>query len=134
MILYLSNGDKFYVEQNNIKLLQNNNHIYVVGDNSLFGITEDGTRYCINPEYDNEHLKEGVFVRRVVDAIYDPATDTYENIYGDVFEWQDTNITLTGNIPSSMNADDTYNFDNFGIPMLLVFLVAIFVSFRVFNR
>lgn len=134
MKLLLSNGEYFYVQQNNIKLLNSNNSVFVVGGDILYGVTEDGSRYRIDPDYDNSHLQEATWTSRVIDAVYDPSTDTYEEIYGDALTWVDTNITISSPIPSSMNSDDTFNFDNFGISLLLVFALSIFVSFRVFNR
>lgn len=134
MILHLSNGDTFYVQQDNIKLVKLNNSIHIVGNDILYGITDNGTRYRLNPESSTTRLEIAGTENRVVDAIYDPVTDTYDEIYADVPVWNLSSITLSDNIPSSMNADDTYNFDNFGLSMLLVFALAIFVSFRVFNR
>lgn len=132
----LSNDEWFYVEQNDIKLIEIDGDYHIVGGQILYGISESGTRYRLNPDVSTKYFEEYTTEYRIIDAIYDPVNDTYEEVYGDVPVWTLTDITLdTGfAIPNSMNANDTYNFDNFSIPMLLVFAVAIFVSFRVFNR
>lgn len=134
MRLQLSNGDYIYVQQNNIKLVDINGDINIVGNDILYGITENGVRYRLNPEISTTRLEIAGTENRIIDAIYDPVTDTYDEIYGDVPVWNLTTVTLNGNIPISMNANDTFNFDCFNATFLLTFILAIFVSFRVFNR
>lgn len=134
MKILLSNGHYLFVQQNNIKLVNINNHINIVGDECLYGISDTGVRYRLNPESSTTRLELATTENRVIDAIYDPVTDTYDEIYGDVPVWELTTITLDGKIPISMNADDTYNFDLFTPTFILVFILTIFVSFRIFNR
>ena len=50
MKLELTDGTEVYIEQNNIKLQEIDNDTHIVGGQTLFGITEDSERFCINPD------------------------------------------------------------------------------------
>lgn len=133
MKLLLSNGHYFYVQQDNIKLVDINNHINIVGNDILYGIDDTGTRYRLNPSSSTTHLEDVSQETQIIGSYWDEYTEQYEAVYDDVDVWSLTNITLE-NIPISMNADDTYNFSNLNPSLILIFILAIFISFRVFNR
>lgn len=123
MRLELSNGEYFYVTQGNTKLLNVNNKAYIVSNDTLYGILDDGTRLRLSPSgnkrtgYDLYHLQEYV---QDVDGYY---------------EWVNTNNYIVGSsIPYSMNADDTYNFDNFSFSQIGIVIILILCLFTVFKR
>ena len=123
MRLELSNGDYFYVNQGNTKLLNVNDKAYIVSNDTLYGILDDGTRLRLTPSgnyrtgYDLYHLQE--YVR---------GSDGY-------YEWVETNNYIVGSsIPYSMNADDTYNFDNFSFSQIGIVIILILCFFTVFKR
>ena len=123
MRLELSNGEYFYVNQGNTKLLNVNNKAYIVSNDVLYGILDDGTRLRLTPSggyrtgYDLYHLQE-----------YVQGSDGY-------YSWVDTNNYIVGSsIPYSMNADDTYNFDNFSLSQICIVIILILSLFTVFKR
>lgn len=136
MRLALSNDEWIYVQQNDIKLVYIDGYYHVVGDECLYGISESGTRYRINPSNSTYLVEEYEIVQQVVDTIYDVENDTYDPVYADIGVWTPTEMTLDINyaIPTSMNANDTFNFDNFSVSYLLTFFLAIFVLFRIFVK
>ena len=69
MKLLLSNGDTLFVQQNDIKLVKLNNSIHIVGNDILYGITDNGTRYRLNPESSTTRLEIAGTENRVIDAI-----------------------------------------------------------------
>ena len=136
MRLKLSNDDIFYIEQDDIKLVNIDDDIHIVGNNILYGIDENGNRLRLNPSSSTTRLEQLTTVNQVVSVnySYDENNELIEEpVYDDVDTWQLTNLTLTS-IPISMNANDTFNFDCFNLSFLLTFFIAIFISFRVFNR
>ena len=123
MRLELSNGEYFYVNQGNTKLLNVNNKAYIVSNDTLYGILDDGTRLRLTPtrsyhsEYDLYHLQQYA-----------------QGIDGD-YSWVNTNEYIIGSsIPYSMNADDTYNFDNFSFSQIGIVIILILCLFTVFKR
>lgn len=134
MRLLLSNGHYFYVEQNDVKLVNIDDNICIVGNTPLYGVDDTGKRYRLNPSSSITRLEDVTSENQLIGSYWDEDTQQYEGVYDDVDVWSLTSITLDGTIPTSMNADDTFNFDNFNCSLLLVFCLAIFVSFRVFSR
>lgn len=131
----LSNDKWFYVQENDVKLLDIEGTIHVVGDECLYGLDEDGTRLRINPSTSTYLLEEYEITQQVVDTVYDAENDVYEPVYADVGTWIPTDIQLSEYyIPPSMNANDTFNFNNLNPSLLLTFFLAIFVVFRIFHR
>lgn len=133
----LSNDEWFYIEQNDIKLVLINDKFHIVGGQILYGISESGERYRLNPDVSTCYLEKFSIESTVVDSVYNAEEDVYDPVYADVPTWTLTNLTLDSehfSIPSSMNANDTYNFDNFGLSHLFVIFIAVFVAFRVFKH
>ena len=119
MKLDLTNGDVAYFEQNNIRLQQINGSTYLVGNTTLYGMTENGDRV------------------RLYSSISDSSDmhtlDFYE--YNSRWGWVDSNVEIVwDSVPPSMRADDTFNFDNFNPSLLLTVLLAVIVVFCVFKR
>ena len=122
MRLELSNGEYIYVNQGNIKLLNVDDKAYIVSNDTLYGILDDGTRLRLSPsgiyrtEYDLYHLQE------------------YVQDSNGYYSWIDTSNYIVGSsIPYSMNADDTYNFDNFSFSQIGVVIILILCLFTVFK-
>lgn len=119
MKLELSNGDVAYFEQNNIRLQQINGSTYLVGNTTLYGITENGERvrlYASKSDSSDMHT-----------------LDFYE--YNSRWGWVDSNVEIVwDSVPPSMRADDTFNFDNFNPSLLLTVILSVFVVFCVFKR
>lgn len=123
MRLLLNNDEYLYVGSTSARLLMVNNRAYLVDNNTLYGVTDDGTRYRLNhttsgSSLDSFHLQE---------YVYTPSA------YGGSWTWQDTSLYITY-IPSSLNADDTFNFDNFSPSLLLTFILAVIVILNAFKR
>lgn len=123
MRLLLNNDDYLYVGNTNARLLLINGRANLVDNNTLYGVTDDGTRYRLSvttsgSSIDLYHLQEYVYV---------------PSAYGGSWQWQDTSLYIT-EIPSSLNADDTYNFDCFSPSLLLTFLLSVIIIFSVFKR
>ena len=123
MRLLLNNDDYLYVGNTNARLLLINGRANLVDNNTLYGVTDDGTRYRLSvttsgSSIDLYHLQEYVYV---------------QSAYGGSWQWQDTNLYIT-EVPSSLNADDTYNFDCFSPSLLLTFLLSVIIIFNVFKR
>lgn len=125
MKLLLSNGEYLYVGETNARLLDVNNRAYLVDNNTLYGITDDGTRYRLNhttsgSSLDSYHLQEYVYT---------------SSAYGGSWSWQDTSIYITSSsIPPSLNSDNTYNFEDFNPSLLLVFILSAFIILNAFKR
>lgn len=118
MKLELTDGTKVYVEQSNIKLQEIDNDTHIVGGQTLYGITEDTERFCIDPD---------ISTTDVLMKEYDAETDTYNWVsINKQIEWD--------SVPVSMYADDTYNFDNYASPLPFIVFIAIFIVFCVFKR
>lgn len=123
MRLLLNNDDYLYVGNTNARLLLINGRANLVDNNTLYGVTDDGTRYRLSTttsgsSIDLYHLQQYVYV---------------SSAYGGSWQWQDTNLYIT-EVPSSLNADDTYNFDCFSPSLLLTFLLSVVIIFSVFKR
>lgn len=136
MRLALSNDEWFYVEQNNVKLVDINGEYHIVGGSILYGVSESGTRYRLNPDVSTSFFEEYSVSSQIVGSEYDVEEDVYIPVYADVGSWSLTNLTLDTNysIPNSMNANDTYNFDNFSSSYVLVLLLVMFIVFRLWNK
>lgn len=136
MRLALSNDEWFYVEQDNIKLVDIDGDIHIVGGSILYGVSESGTRYRLNPDVSTVYLEEFTTESQIVGSEYDAEEDVYTPIYDDVAVWQLTDITLDSNydIPNSMKANDIFNFDNFGVSYIFMIFLSIFIAFRIFSR
>lgn len=119
MKLELSNGDVAYFEQNNIRLQEINGSTYLVGNTTLYGMTENGERvrlYASKSDSSDMHT-----------------LDFYE--YNSRWGWVDSNVEIVwDSVPPSMRADDTFNFDNFNPSLLITIFLSIFVVFCVFKR
>lgn len=119
MRLELSNGDVAYFEQNNIRLQEINGSTYIVGNTTLYGITENGQRvrlYASKSDTSDMHT-----------------LDFYE--YSSRWGWVDSNVEIVWNsVPPSMRADDTYNFDNFSLSQIGIVIILILSLFTVFKR
>ena len=120
---HINNDDYLYVGNTNARLLLINGRANLVDNNTLYGVTDDGTRYRLSvttsgSSIDLYHLQEYVYV---------------QSAYGGSWQWQDTNLYIT-EVPSSLNADDTYNFDCFSPSLLLTFLLSVIIIFNVFKR
>ena len=123
MRLLLNNDDYLYVGNTNARLLLINGRANLVDNNTLYGVTDDGTRYRLTTttsgsSIDLYHLQQYVYV---------------PSAYGGSWQWQDSNLYIT-EVPSSLNADDTYNFDCFSPSLLLTFLLSVIIIFSVFKR
>lgn len=119
MRLELTNGDVAYFEQNNIRLQEINGSTYIVGNTTLYGITENGERvrlYASLSDSSDMHT-----------------LDFYE--YNSRWGWVDSNVGIVwDSVPPSMRADDTFNFDNFNPSLLITVFLSIFIVFCVFKR
>lgn len=119
MKLDLTNGDVAYFEQNNIRLQQINGSTYLVGNTTLYGITENGERvrlYSSMSDSSDMHT-----------------LDFYE--YNSRWGWVDSNVEIVwDSVPPSMRADDTFNFDNFNVSLILTVFLSVFIVFCVFKR
>lgn len=121
MKLELSNGNDLYVSQNNIKLQQINNKTYITGNDTLYGVDSNGTRWRLNPSQSD------------TSDMYTLDYYTYSSQYR--WNWADSNVTIKWeSVPPSMRADDTFNFDNFGVPLVLTIFLAVFIIFGVHKR
>lgn len=111
MRLILSNGDYIYTDNTSSRLIDYNGKAFLVGSEMYF--TYEGDIYKLsvdNPIYLNE---------------YD----------SDTLEWVETSYYINSdNLPNAINANDTYNFEGFGLPLILTSLFSVFVVFNVFKR
>ena len=118
MRLELTDGTEVFIEQNNIKLQEIDNDTHIVGGQTLYGITEDTERFCINPD---------ISTTDVLTQEYDAETDTYNWVsINEQIEWD--------SVPKSMYADDTFNFENFSLNHIFIVFLSIFIIFCVFKR
>lgn len=124
MRLKLSNNRDLYVSQNNIKLQEINNRTYITGNDVLYGVDNTGVRWRLTPSQSD------------TTDMY--SLDFYEYVRsGTTYRWQWTDSTTTilwDSVPPSMRADDTFNFDNFGVSLPLVIFLAVFIIFGVHKR
>jgi len=114
-------GDYIYVEENGALLQEVNGRSCLVGNTSLYGITDTGDRVRLTSEvndtsniYNLEYLEEDSELGFVW---------TQSNEY---IEWE--------SVPPSLRADDTFNFRNFNVELISVVLLAVFIIFCVFKR
>lgn len=125
MRLLLNNNDYLYTDNTSARLVTTDTQAMISGNNTLYGITDDGTRYRLNPTtsgstLDLKHLQKYVYV---------PTT------YGGSWQWQDTSLYIVSDsVPQGINADDTYNFEGFGLPLILTVFFALFTLFCIFKR
>lgn len=120
MRLLLSDGSYAYFEQNNVKLQKINNKTYIVGNTTLYGVTEDGERVRL---YASKSDTSDLY------------TLDYYEYGGSRWGWNDSNVSIVwDSVPPSMRADDTFNFDNFNPSLILTVFLAVFVVFCVFKR
>lgn len=126
MRLELTNGDIAYVEQDNIKLVELDGHTCIVGNTTLYGVTENGERFRLSPSYSSS---TGFNIYKL---------DYYEYVssnYGGSYQWVSSSDEIEWtSVPVSMYADDTYNFDNFGLTLPFMVFLAVFVIFCIFKR
>lgn len=109
MRILLSNGDYAYTNNTESRLLDINNKAYLVGDN--LNIVSDSSTYRLS-------IDSPVYL------------EEYDNQ-----EWVETDLYIpSDSIPQSLNADDTFNFEGFGLPLLLTVFFSVFVVFCVFKR
>lgn len=111
MRLLLSNGDYVYSDNSSSRLLDLDGKASLVGEEMYFNyegevykLTSSSPTYLLN---------------------YDIVTSN----------WVETSYYINSdNLPNAINADDTYNFEGFGLPLLLTSLFAVFIVFNVFKR
>lgn len=111
MRLLLSNGDFIYTDNTSSRLINDNGKASLVGNEMYFNYGGDIYKLSIdNPTY----------------------LSSYDV---DLNEWVETSLYINSdNLPNAINADDTYNFEGFGLPLVLTCFFAIFVVFSVFKR
>lgn len=126
MKVELTNGDIAYIEQGTAKLVELNNHTCIVGNSTIYGVTENGDRFRLSPTYSGSTGYN----------LY--SLDYYEYVssnYGGSYQWVSSNDEIEwSSVPVSMYADDTYNFDNFGLTLPFIVFLAIFIIFCIFKR
>lgn len=126
MKIELTNGDIAYIEQSTIKLVDIEGHTSLVGGSTLYGVTENGERFRLTPTYSSS---TGFDLCKL---------DYYQwvaSTYGGSYQWVASNDEIEwSSVPVSMYADDTYNFDNFGLTLPFVIFFAVFIVFCVFKR
>lgn len=125
MKLELSNGRTFYVQQKDIKLQQINNKTYIIGNDVLYGVDDTGTKWRLYP---TESDTSDMYSLDYYD--YVPSSSSYNR-----WQWVDTNVQIEWeSVPPSMKADDTFNFDNFGLNLGFFIFLGIFIIFFIFKR
>lgn len=125
MRVLLSNGEYLYIGVTNARLLSIGSRAYLVDNNTLYGITDDGTRYRLN------HTTSGSTLNsyNLQEYVYTPSA------YGGSWSWSDTNLYISSStIPPSLNADSTFNFEDFNPSLLLTFILATIVILLAFKR
>lgn len=126
MRVELTSGEIAYIEQGDIKLVEIDGHTSIVGNTALYGVTENGERFRLNPSFSSN---SGYNLYNL---------DYYEYVssnYGGSYQWVSSNDEIEwSSVPVSMYADDTYNFDNFGLTLPFIVFLAVFVIFCVFKR
>lgn len=121
MRLITNNGDYIYIEDNGALLQEVDGRSYLVGNTTLYGITEDGTRCRLTSTIsDSSNLYNLEY--------YEESSSSYNAWYqsSDYIEWT--------SVPPSLRADDTFNFRNFNIELIGCVILAVFIIFCVFKR
>lgn len=119
MRLELSNGDYAYFSTDGIKLVKIDNTIYNCSNSTMYGIDENGTRVRLNSNINQNSSNP-----------YNNYQLQYYTQYGNSYTWITNDITIE-NIPPSLNADDTFNFESFPISLIGIFiLIILFVKSR----
>ena len=121
MRLITSDGEYIYVEENGFLLQEVDGKSYLVGDTSLFGITDNGDRVRLTSEINDTSNLYNLEYFEGIDETGPIWTQSNEYI-----EWE--------SVPPSLRADDTFNFRNFNIELISVVLLALFIVFCVFKR
>lgn len=121
MRLMTNEGNYIYVEENGFLLQEVDGKSYLVGDTSLYGITDTGNRVRLTSEInDTSNLYNLEY--------FDEVTEE-----GDIWTQSNEYIDWTS-VPPSLRSDDTYNFRNYNIELISIVLLAIFIIFCVFKR
>lgn len=121
MRLMTNEGNYIYVEENGFLLQEVDDKSYLVGDTSLYGITDTGDRVRLTSEVsDTSNLYNLEYF-----------SETSEE--GDIWTQSNEYIDFTS-VPPSLRADDTYNFRNFNIELISTVLLSIVIIFCVFKR
>lgn len=121
MRLMTSDENYIYVEENGFLLQEVDSKSYLVGNTNLYGITADGDRIRLTSEISDTSNLYNLEYFEGTDETGDIWTQSNEYI-----EWE--------SVPPSLRADDTFNFRNYNIELISVFLLAFFIVFCVFKR
>ena len=125
MKLKLSNGHDLYIQQNDIKLQQINNKTYIVGNETLYGVDDTGVKWRLSPSQSDT---TDMFTLDYYDEV-----NTSSSYYRWV--WVDSSVQIEwDSVPPSMIADDTFNFDNFGLNLGFFIFLGVFIVFFIFKR
>ena len=77
MKILLSDGSVFYIGNTDNRFTEINSHAYCVGSDIIYGVTEDGDLYRINPDTNPRYLEEITTSSRVIGSTYDSENDEY---------------------------------------------------------
>ena len=121
MRLLTNEGNYKYIEENGALLQEVNEKSYLVGNTSLYGITDTGNRNRLTSEISDT---SNLYNLEYFDGTSE-GTETW--IQSDEYiDWT--------SVPPSLKADDTFNFRNYNIELISIAILAIFIIFCVFKR